>query len=245
MAGNAVRTTAAKFLERLQELAADYFGRPNEPLEWREGCFRRRDTEANVTFAELAEFAASRGTTIDVPGFFEYTGVRPFSYGTHAAHVAVDPRTGAVEVIDYVAMEDIGRVLNPLIAHGQALGAVVQGLGGAFLEHMQYDSDGQLLTASFADYLLPTATDFPRIRGEFVQHALAPGNPLGAKGAGEGGIVPVAAAVSNAVSAALASFGAEVRELPLSPPRIWQLVQAANAAGSKREAVTPGAPASA
>src|SRR6201999_3672644 len=109
--------------------------------------------------AELAEFAARRGTTIDVPGFFEYVGARPFSYGTHAAHVAVDARTGAVEVIDYVAMEDIGRVLNPLIAHGQALGAVVQGLGGTFLEHMQYDSDGQLLTGSFADYLLPTASD--------------------------------------------------------------------------------------
>jgi carbon-monoxide dehydrogenase large subunit len=233
MAGNAVRTTAGKFLGRLEQLAADYFGRPNEPLDWRDGQFQRRDTDAGVTLADLAEFAASRGDRVDVPGFFEYTGARPFSYGTHAAHVAVDPRTGAVEVIDYVAMEDIGRVLNPLIAHGQAIGAVVQGLGGAFLEHMQYDSDGQLLTASFADYLLPTASDFPRIRGEFVERALAPGNPLGAKGAGEGGIVPVAAAVSNAVSAALAPLGAEVRELPLSPPRVWGLVQAAKAAAAK------------
>ena len=235
MAGNAVRTTAGKFLERLQELAAQYFGRPNVPLEWREGRFLRCDAEVSVTLAELAGFAAARGETIDVPSFFEYTGAKPFSYGTHAAHVAVDPRTGAVEVLDYVALEDIGRVLNPLIAHGQALGAVVQGLGGAFLEHMQYDDEGQLLTASFADYLLPTMSDFPSIRGAFVERALAPGNPLGAKGAGEGGIVPVAAAVSNAVSAALAPMQVQVRELPLSPPRVWQLIAEAKAQPTRSE----------
>jgi len=127
--------------------------------------------------------------------------------------------------LDFIAIEDIGRVLNPLIVHSQALGAIVQGLGGTFLEHLRYDEEGQLLTASFADYLLPSATDFPNIRGHFMELALAPGNPLGAKGAGEGGIVAVAAAVSNAVSAALSSFRVQIRELPLSPPRIWQLVQ--------------------
>ena len=130
--------------------------------------------------------AAARGETVDVTGTFEYTGAKPFSYGTHAAHVAVDPRTGRVELIDFIAIEDIGRVLNPLIVHGQALGAIVQGLGGTFMEHLRYDEDGQLLTASFADYLLPTATDFPAIRGKFMELALAPGNPLGVKGAGEG-----------------------------------------------------------
>ena len=105
---------------------------------------------------------------------FDYTEAKPFSYGTHAAHVAVDPRTGAVELVDFIAIEDIGRVLNPLVVHGQALGAIVQGLGGAFLEHLRYDEDGQLLTASFADYLLPSATDFPNIRGHFMELALAP-----------------------------------------------------------------------
>jgi carbon-monoxide dehydrogenase large subunit len=225
MAGNAVRETALKFMERLQTLAADYFGRPNVHIDWRDGCFRRRDTEASVSLSELAGFAAKRGEAIDEPGRFEYTGAKPFSYGTHAAHVAVDPRTGSVELIDFIAIEDIGRVLNPLIVHGQALGAIVQGLGGAFLEHLQYDDDGQLLTASFADYLLPTASDFPRIRGKFIERALAPGNPLGAKGAGEGGVVAVAAAVSNAVSAALAPLGIEIRDLPLSPSRLWELIE--------------------
>ena len=129
------------------------------------------------------------------------------------------------ELIDFIAIEDIGRVLNPLIVHGQALGAIVQGLGGTFMEHLRYDEDGQLLTASFADYLLPTATDFPAIRGDFMELALAPGNPLGVKGAGEGGIVAVAAAVTNAVSAALSSFGVQVLNLPISPPNVWQLIR--------------------
>jgi aerobic carbon-monoxide dehydrogenase large subunit len=173
----------------------------------------------------LAAFAAERGETIDVTGTFEHVGMKPFSYGTHAAHVAVDPRTGRVELLDFIAIEDIGRVLNPLIAHGQALGAIVQGLGGTFMEHLRYDEDGQLLTASLADYLLPTAADFPAIRGKFMDLAPAPGNPLGIKGAGEGGIVAVAAAVTNAVSAALSSFGVQVFNLPISPPGVWQLIR--------------------
>jgi carbon-monoxide dehydrogenase large subunit len=225
MSGNAVRETARSFVERLRSVAADYLGRPNVELVWKDGGFHRSDAQANLTMATLAGFAASRGEVIDVTGVFEYTGQKPFSYGTHAAHVAVDPRTGRVKVIDFVAIEDIGHILNPLIAHGQAVGAIVQGLGGTFLEHLIYDDAGQLLTASLADYLMPTATDFPNIRGMFLELAPAPGNPLGAKGAGEGGLVAVAAAVSNAVSNALGSFGVQVHDLPLSPPRVWQLVR--------------------
>src|SRR6185437_15445974 len=93
---------------------------------------------------------------------------KPFSYGTNAAYVAVDPRTGRVKILDFVAMEDIGTVLNPLIAQGQSEGSIVQGLGGVFLENMLYDDAGQLLTASFADYLMPSATDFTNIRGRFL-----------------------------------------------------------------------------
>jgi carbon-monoxide dehydrogenase large subunit len=224
MSGNAVRTTARAFVNRLRSVASDYFGRPNVAIDWQNGLFHRSDTEARVDLATLAAFSAARGETVDVTGTFDYTGAKPFSYGTHAAHVAVDPRTGRVELIDFIAIEDIGRVLNPLIVHGQALGAIMQGLGGTFMEHLRYDEDGQLLTASLADYLLPTATDFPAIRGKFMELALAPGNPLGVKGAGEGGIVAVAAAVTNAVSAALSSFGVQVLSLPISPPSIWRLI---------------------
>jgi aerobic carbon-monoxide dehydrogenase large subunit len=103
---------------------------------------------------------------------------------------------------------------------------VVQGLGGVFLEHLQYDDQGQFLTASFADYLLPSATDFPFIKAIVLEHSPAPDNPLGAKGGGEGGIVPVGGVVANAVADALQSFNVDLRELPLSPPIVWALIQA-------------------
>ena len=104
---------------------------------------------------------------------------------------------------------------------------MVQFLGFVFLDHLIYDADAQLLNASLADYLLPTATDFPNVRGVTMQLCLSPSNPLGAKGAGEGGMVVVAASTANAVAAALASLGVEPNELPLTPPRIWRLIQLA------------------
>ncbi len=156
---------------------------------------------------------------------------RTYSYGAHAAHVAVDPKTGHVELLDYVAVEDAGRIINPLTLHGQVVGAIVQGLGGAFLEHFVYDQEGQLLTGSFADYLMPTASDFPHIRAIALEERPSPNNPLGAKGAGEGGIIPVGGVIANAVAAALGSLGVEPRELPLSPPRVWELIQGRIAAG--------------
>ncbi len=150
-----------------------------------------------------------------------------YAYGAAAAHVAVDPGTGRVELLEYVTVEDVGRIINPLTTNGQAVGAVVQGLGGAFMEHLQYDENGQFLTGSLADYLLPTATDFPNIKAIVLENSPSPNNPLGAKGAGEGGIVPVGGVVANAVANALASLGVEPHDLPLSPPRIWELIQAA------------------
>ena len=110
----------------------------------------------------------------------------------------------------------------------------MQGLGGAFLEHLVYDEDGQLLTGSLADYLMPTASDFPSIRAVALELKPSPHNPLGAKGAGEGGIIPVGGVVANAVAAALSSLGVEPRELPLSPPRVWQLI-----AEAKRRTTCP------
>jgi aerobic carbon-monoxide dehydrogenase large subunit len=148
-----------------------------------------------------------------------------YAYGTAAAHVAVDPKTGQVRLIDYVTVEDIGKIINPLTANGQAVGGVVQGLGGALLEHLQYDENGQFLTASLADYLLPSATDFPSIRAFVTEDAPSPISPLGAKGGGEGGVVPVGGLVANAVAAALASLGVEPRALPLSPPKVWELIR--------------------
>jgi carbon-monoxide dehydrogenase large subunit len=150
-----------------------------------------------------------------------------YSYGAHAAHVAVDPNTGHVEILDYVAVEDVGRIINPSTLRGQVLGAVVQGLGGTFLERFDYDENGQPLSASFADYLMPTASDFPNIRAFLMEEEPSPINPLGAKGAGEGGIIPVGGVISNAVASALQSLGVEPRELPLSPSSVWKLIREA------------------
>jgi carbon-monoxide dehydrogenase large subunit len=149
-----------------------------------------------------------------------------YSYGTHAVHVTVDAKLGEVRILDYVVVQDVGRAINPLTLQGQIIGSLVQGLGGAMLEHLQYDGQGQFLTGSLADYLLPTATDFPNLRCFVTDNYPSPINPLGAKGAGEGGIVAAGGVMANAVANALQSVGAEPRRLPLSPSYIWELVQA-------------------
>lgn len=174
----------------------------------------------------LCDFAG-----ISAEGVFA-SNKRTYSYGAHAAHVAVDPKTGHVRLIDYVAVEDVGRIINPLTLHGQCIGAVVQGLGGAFLEHFIYDEQGQLLTGSLADYMMPTASDFPNIRAIALEDKPSPNNPLGAKGAGEGGVIPVGGVIANAIAAALAPLGVEPCDLPLSPERVWQLINAAKTSSS-------------
>ncbi len=140
--------------------------------------------------------------------------------------MTVDPKLGHIKIIDYVVVEDVGRVINPLTLRGQVIGSLVQGLGGACLEHLHYDEQGQFLTGSLADYLLPTASDFPNMRCVVLEDHPSPINPLGAKGAGEGGIIAAGGVMANAVASALSSFGVEPRELPLTPARIWQLVRA-------------------
>jgi carbon-monoxide dehydrogenase large subunit len=149
-----------------------------------------------------------------------------YSYGSHVAHITVDPKLGRIEIVDYVVVQDVGRAVNPLTLRGQVIGSLVQGLGGAVLEDLKYDENGQFLTGSLADYLLPTATDFPNLRCFVLEDHPSPINPLGAKGAGEGGIIAAGGCMANAVANALQSFGAEPRELPLSPTYIWELVQA-------------------
>ena len=107
------------------------------------------------------------------------------------------------ELVDYVAVEDCGRIINPMTLRGQVIGALVQGLGGAFLENLVYDEQGQFLAGSLADYLVPTASDFPNLRAVVLESHPSPINPLGAKGAGEGGIIPVGGVIANAVANAL------------------------------------------
>jgi carbon-monoxide dehydrogenase large subunit len=142
-------------------------------------------------------------------------------------HITVDARLGQIKILDYVVVQDVGRAINPLTIRGQVIGSLVQGLGGAVLEDLKYDAQGQFLTGSLADYLLPSASDFPNLRCFVTDDHPSPINPLGAKGAGEGGIVAAGGCLANAVANALQTFRAEPRSLPLSPSYIWELVQAA------------------
>jgi len=219
MGGSAVVATATKLLAEMKDTAARHFGCDPDEIEIT-GTHVIGPGEKVLT---IAEFARNYGPFSAEESFS--SNKRTYSYGAHAAHVAVDPRTGHVALIDYVAVEDVGRVINPHTLHGQTLGAIVQGLGGVLLEHLVYSDDGQLLTGSLADYLMPSATEFPRIRVIALEDYPSPNNPLGAKGAGEGGIIPVGGVIANAVAAALRPLAVEPRELPLSPPRLWQLIK--------------------
>jgi len=214
--GSAVLDGAKNLLEAIRAAATARFGFPNEEIKIADGI-----VSAGGKRASFADFAGA-----EAEGTFA-TAIRTYSYGAHACHVAVDPRTGHVEIIDYVAIEDVGRAINPAIVHGQAIGALVQGLGGVFLDQVIYDDDGQILNTSLADYLLPFASDFPNVRAITMELRRSRTNPLGAKGAGEGGMVAVAATAANAVAAALAPLGIEVRELPLTPTHLWKLLDAA------------------
>ena len=126
-------------------------------------------------------------------------------------------------MLDCLVVEDVGSIVNPSTLHGQAIGGMVQGLGGAFLEHLVYDANGQLLSGNLADYLIPTATDFRKIRAIALENHRSPSNPLGVKGAGEGAIIPIGGLMANAVANALASFGTMPNQLPLSPARVWHM----------------------
>ncbi|MFO7537878.1 MAG: molybdopterin cofactor-binding domain-containing protein [Chloroflexota bacterium] len=142
--------------------------------------------------------------------------------GVHAMIVEVDPETMLVDIQKYVVVHDCGRVINPLILDGQIHGGVAQGIGNAFFEQLVFDENGQLLTGSFMDYLLPTSLDVPRME---IGHEVTPSplNPLGVKGAGEAGAIPVGPLFAQAVEDALNNPQLEILEIPLSPGRLWEI----------------------
>jgi CO/xanthine dehydrogenase Mo-binding subunit len=146
-----------------------------------------------------------------------------FPYGIHFAAVEVDPASGAIQIHRYAVAYDIGRCVNPVLVAGQIAGGFAQGIGGALLEEFSFDANGQPLSASFMDYLLPTSEEVPDVELLLTEDAPSPLNPLGVKGAGEGGTAAVGAAIANAVSDAL---GNEVTRLPLSPQRVVELARA-------------------
>ena len=233
MAGNALHSGARQLRERILGIAGGYLDVPPEQLEFIEGEVRRAGSNIEGPLLGLGQVLELAGANsrynqgeigLDVTGYFRPTGL-PYAYGMHAAHVTVDPETGRTEVVKYVVVEDVGHPINPLLVHGQSVGAAVQGIGATLLEELAYDDGGQPLATTFVDYLLPTSSEVPELESVELDVAPSPLNPLGVKGAGEGGIVATGATLANAVSGALSSLGVQVRDLPLSPDRLRSLIR--------------------
>src|SRR5438067_503933 len=194
--------------------------------------------QGSVSIAEIARIAHLRmhelrqgvEPVLDATATYEpeiSTGV--YSYATHGAIVAVDPETGAVELLDFAVAEDCGTMVNPMLVEGQIRGGVAQGIGTALCEEIPYDEQGQPLAATFLDYHLPAAFELPPIKIGHLHHP-ASATEYGMKGMGEGGAVAPPAAIANAVRDALAAIGAEVNETPLTPARVLAAIQKARQA---------------
>ena len=162
---------------------------------------------------------------------FEPSGLT-YTNGTHVVEAEVDVDTGGVRLTRYVVLHDCGRIINQMMVDGQVLGGVVHGIGATLFEWMRYDDAGQPLTATYADYLLPTADVVPRVE---IHHMESPSplNPLGVKGAAESGTIGAPAAIVAAIENALAPLGITINELPVTPARLHRLIQAAVAKGGK------------
>jgi carbon-monoxide dehydrogenase large subunit/6-hydroxypseudooxynicotine dehydrogenase subunit gamma len=218
---------------RLVALAAGRLEAHRDDLVVEAGrVFPRGAADRGVTFRELARAAAGTVSPSGAPGLvataFFLAPRRPYPYGTHVAAVEVDAGTGAVRVVRYAIAYDVGRAVNPTIVEGQLVGGLAQGLGGALLEELAYDAGGQLVSATLMDYLLPTAMEMPvRVDVQVLEDAPSPLNPLGLKGAGEGGCTGAGAALANAVADALAPLGARVDRLPLSPDAVLGMIREA------------------
>ncbi|MBB4661812.1 xanthine dehydrogenase family protein molybdopterin-binding subunit [Conexibacter arvalis] len=238
VAGNAVAKAAAELRAAVLDAAGSLLGAPPESLTLADGTIRPLDGDGpELPLADLAgalspfnpRRPAGAPTELHAKAIFN-PGPVTYAAGVHAAVVAVDPATGAVEILRYAVSHDCGRPVNPAIAEGQVLGGVMQGIGGALYEELVYDPDGQLRTGSFMDYLLPTAGEMPEIRLVHVD-CPTPLNPLGVKGLGEGGAIGPPAAIANAVEDALADLGVVVRACPLTPDRVRALIRAGGGDG--------------
>ena len=237
-AGSSAHIAAVEVARKIKLIAADMMEVSPDDLDLRDGFAEVRGVPGlKKSFREISV------KSISMPGFSMAGGLPPglentayfqpdqstYSNGTHLAEVEVDIDTGAVKIVRFTVMHDCGTVINPMVVEGQVVGGVAHGIGNALFERLLHDADGQPQTVNFADYLLPGSTDMPPIE---ILHAETPSplNPLGMKGAGEGGTIPAIAAIIAAVENALAPFGITINEAPISPARIAELGSAARKA---------------
>jgi aerobic carbon-monoxide dehydrogenase large subunit len=236
VAGNACHAAAAKVREKILALGGQLLEAAEEDLVLENGkVMVRGAADRAIPLGELAKKANPLRGAVR-PG--TEPGLEATSYfgpakgstasGVHAMIVEIDPETAQLEVKKYVVVHDCGTVINPMIVEGQIHGGVAHGIGNAFYEQLVYDESGQLKTASFMDYLLPTALDVPEIETAHVETP-SPLNPLGVKGVGEAGAIPVGALYAQAIEDALAEFGIEINEMPMSPNRLFELLAEASA----------------
>ncbi len=232
LAGNAIARAAADVLEQARRIAAEMLEIAADDLVLEDGVFKPVGSPGTeLRLADVAGFLSpfNPARPPDQPAELAADAIyRPstvtYAAGVHVAVVAVDVPTGMVELLRYVVTHDCGRVVNPTIADGQITGGVIQGVGGAMYEHIAYNEDGQLITGSFMAYLLPTVSEIPELRLAHLD-VPSPLNPLGVKGLGEGGAIGPPAAIANAVEDALSDFGVVVREGPLGPDRVRELIR--------------------
>ncbi len=229
--GSAVLLATRRVKEKMTKIAAKTLGTGTRRLTFSKGKIYAEGSGKKVSFKEVASIAY-RPTELPEgmeASLYEYCAFAPpgntFPFGTHLAMVEVDKETGKVKIIKYVAVDDIGKVLNPLIVDGQVQGGVLQGISQALLEGIVYDDNGQLVTSTLSDYHIPVADTAPSMEC-YRTETPSPFNPLGAKGVGEAGTIAATPVIANAVEDALSPFEATVEKLPLTPSYIWSLMRA-------------------
>jgi aerobic carbon-monoxide dehydrogenase large subunit len=240
MAGGAVARACRTLKARLATIAAHLLQCTVGDVSLRDGVFHGPSGDIAVRDVAVAWYMHPQRLPHEVnAGGMEITdGFKPkvdsgqFSYGTHAAVVELDRELGALRILDYVIVEDCGTMVNPMIVEGQTLGGAAQGIGTALLEEMRFDTNGQPLASTLADYILPGATDIPPIALHHIETP-SPNTEYGIKGVGEGGAIPPPAAIFNAVNDALQGLGVELNETPLTPPKILSALAEASAPNPK------------
>jgi aerobic carbon-monoxide dehydrogenase large subunit len=231
LTGGAVHVTATMVRAKALEFAAELLQTPAADLDIENGTVMRRDRKGgSITLGEIAKRIApgakllrGRAPQLAAHGWYN-TDHTVFPYGLHLAVVRIDRDTGAITVERFMVAYDVGRAVNPMLVEGQLVGGCAQGLGGALCEEFRYDGNGEPLSVTFADYLMPTLQDVPDIKVLLTEDHPSPHHPLGLKGAGEGGINGVGGAIAAALDDALGVPGA-VTQLPLSPQRVKELLQ--------------------
>jgi carbon-monoxide dehydrogenase large subunit len=230
--GNAVLKAADEIIAKGRAIAAHLLNSRSEDIAFAGGTFRDVKTGQSLTLGELADAAAEASRlpagmaagALDTTAIYEREAIT-IPNGCHAAEVEVDPETGVVKVLGFWAVDDFGTIINPMLADGQVMGGVAQGLGQALLEEVVYDAETvQPLTGSLMDYALPRADTVPPIVVEYDEGAPTARNPLGVKGAGEAGCCGAPPAIVNAVLDALAEFGVTHIDMPLTPMKVWRAI---------------------